>query len=47
MVFLAYQGFGLITNAAEDVNNPVTTLPRVIYLSIILVITIYISVSLA
>lgn len=47
VVFLAYQGFGLITNAAEDITNPETTLPRAIYLSIILVIIIYVSVSLA
>lgn len=47
VVFLAYQGFGLITNAAEDITNPETTLPRAIYLSIALVIIIYVSVSLA
>jgi amino acid transporter len=47
IVFLAYQGFGLITNAVEDINNPETTLPRAIYLSIVLVIIIYVSVSLA
>lgn len=47
MVFLAYQGFGLITNAAEDINNPEITLPRAIYLSVILVTVIYISVSFA
>lgn len=47
IVFLAYQGFGLITNAVEDINDPETTLPRAIYLSIALVILIYISVSLA
>ncbi len=41
IVFLAYQGFGLITNAAEDIIDPETTLPRAIYLSIALVISIY------
>ena len=30
MVFLAYQGFGLITNAAEDIINSEMTLPRAI-----------------
>ena len=40
MVFLAYQGFGLITNAAEDIINPEMTLPRAISLSIVLVIII-------
>lgn len=46
MVFLAYQGFELITNAAEDISNPEITLPRALYLSITLVIFIYVSVSL-
>jgi len=47
MVFLAYQGFSLITNAAEDMKNPEKTLPRALYLSVVLVIIIYVSVSLA
>jgi amino acid transporter len=47
VVFLAYQGFGLITNAVEDIINPETNLPRAIYLSIALVVIIYVSVSLA
>ncbi len=47
IVFLAYQGFELITNAAEDINNPESTLPRALYLSVVLVIFIYVSVSLA
>ena len=47
MVFLAYQGFGLITNAAEDIKNPEKTIPRALYLSVVLVILIYVSVSLA
>jgi amino acid transporter len=47
MVFLAYQGFGLITNAAEDMADPKRTLPRALYLSVVLVIFIYVLVSLA
>ncbi|AKB55147.1 MULTISPECIES: amino acid permease [Methanosarcina] len=47
VIFLAYQGFGLITNAAEDIINPETNLLRAIYLSIALVVIIYASVSLA
>lgn len=47
MVFLAYQGFGLITNAAEDMEDPKKTLPRALYLSVVIVIIIYVSVSLA
>ncbi len=47
IVFLAYEGFGLITNAAEEMSNPQKTLPRALYLSVFLVILIYVSVSLA
>ena len=47
IIFLAYQGFNLITNAAEDMKNPEKTLPRALYLSVVLVILIYVSVSLA
>jgi amino acid transporter len=47
IVFLAYQGFGLITNAAEDMDEPEKTLPKALYLSVLLVICIYVLVSLA
>jgi amino acid transporter len=47
VVFLAYEGFGLITNAAEDMASPGTTLPRALYLSVISVMVIYVAVSLA
>lgn len=47
IVFLAYEGFGLITNAAGDMENPSVTLPRALYLSVVMVIAIYVAVSLA
>ena len=47
VVFLAYEGFGLITNAAEDMSNPQKTLSKALYLSVLIVILIYVSVSLA
>ena len=40
IVFLAYEGFGLITNAAEDMKNPTKTLPQALYLSVFIVIII-------
>jgi amino acid transporter len=46
IVFLAYEGFGLIVNAAEDMQNPRKMLPRALYSSVIIVIFIYVSVSL-
>jgi amino acid transporter len=45
ILFLGYEGFGLITNAAEDMNEPKKILPRALYLSIIIVITIYVFVA--
>lgn len=47
IVFLAYEGFGLITNSAEDMKNPEKTLPKALYLSMIFVVLIYIGVSVA
>jgi amino acid transporter len=45
IVFLAYEGFGLITNSAGDMENPQKTLPRALYISVIAVILIYVAVS--
>jgi amino acid transporter len=41
ILFLGYEGFGLITNATEDMTEPKKMLPKAIYLSIIIVIAIY------
>jgi len=46
IVFLAYEGFGLITNTAEDMENPKKTLPRALYLAVIITMIIYVLVSL-
>lgn len=46
ILFVAYEGFGLITNAAEDLKNPQKNLPRALYLSVFIVIGIYLAVSL-
>ncbi|MCB2194849.1 MAG: APC family permease [Bacteroidetes bacterium] len=43
--FLSYMGFGLITNASENMKNPGRNVPRAIYISIVVVMFIYISVS--
>ncbi len=47
VVFIAYEGFGLITNAAEDMKNPSKTLPKALYMSVLIVIGIYATVSIA
>jgi amino acid transporter len=46
VLFIGYEGFGLITNAAADMRNPRTLLPRALYTSVILVIALYLVVSL-
>lgn len=43
--FLSYMGFGLITNASENLKNPHKNVPRAIYSSIFIVIVIYVLIS--
>jgi len=43
--FLSYMGFGLITNASENLKNPRKNVPRAIYSSIFIVIVIYVLIS--
>jgi amino acid transporter len=47
ILFLGYPGFGLITNAAEDMKEPGKMLPKAIYLSIIIVIAVYVLIAFA
>ncbi len=47
VVFLTYEGFGLVTNAAEDMKNPKKTLPMALYISVVIVILIYVFTSIA
>ncbi len=44
--FLSYMGFGLITNASENIDNPRKNVPRAIYISITFVMFIYVFISL-
>jgi amino acid transporter len=45
VLFIGYEGFGLVTNAAGDMRNPRAMLPRALYASVILVIIIYLAVA--
>ncbi len=45
IIFVAYEGFELIANAAEDIKNPTKNLPRAFYISVITVIALYILIS--
>jgi len=44
IIFLAYEGFELIANAAKDVKNP-SVLPKAFYASVIFVIFLYVAIS--
>jgi amino acid transporter len=45
IIFLAYEGFELIANAARDVKNPTKNLPRAYYTAVLFVIGLYILIS--
>lgn len=45
VIFVAYEGFELIANSAEDVRDPGRTLPRALYLSVGIVIATYVLVA--
>jgi amino acid transporter len=45
VLFIGYEGFGLVTNAAADMRDPRRLLPRALYTSVILVIVIYLAVA--
>jgi amino acid transporter len=45
VLFIGYEGFGLITNAAGDMDDPHKMLPRALYTAVILVIIIYLAVA--
>jgi amino acid transporter len=45
--FLSYMGFGLITNSSEHMEDPSRNVPRAIYISIGIVMFIYVAVSVA
>jgi len=42
VVFLAYEGFGLITNTAEDLAQPERELPRALLISVVITIFVYV-----
>jgi amino acid transporter len=47
ITFFAFEGFRIITNAAEDMKDPARTLPRAIMVAIGSVMVLYIATSLA
>jgi len=45
IIFVAYEGFELIANAAEEIQNPTKNLPRAFYGSVVFVIVLYILIA--
>lgn len=47
IVFMSYEGFGLVANTAEDIRQPKKNLPRSLYISVLLVMLVYALVNIA
>ena len=47
VTFFAYEGFRIVTNAAEDMLDPARTLPRAIMTAIVLVMVVYVGIAIA
>ncbi len=45
VIFVAYEGFELIANAAPDITEPKRNIPRAYYISVIFVILLYVTIS--
>jgi len=45
IIFIAYEGFELIANSAEEIQDPTKNLPRAFYGSVVIVIALYILIS--
>ncbi|WP_457746219.1 APC family permease [Sulfurimonas sp.] len=45
IIFVAYEGFELIANSAEDIKEPRKNLPRAFYASVVIVIALYVLIS--
>lgn len=45
VIFVAYEGFELIANASEDIVDPQSNLPKAFFISVILVIVLYILIA--
>lgn len=45
VIFVAYEGFGLIANAAPDIRNPKKNIPKAYYIAVGFVIVLYILIA--
>lgn len=45
LLYVTYEGFGVVTNSADDMRNPAKELPRAMFMALGIVIAVYIAVS--
>ncbi|RXK14088.1 amino acid transporter [Halarcobacter mediterraneus] len=45
IIFVAYEGFELISNSAEEIKSPNKNLPKAFYISVVLVIILYLLIA--
>ncbi len=45
VIFVAYEGFELIANASDDIENPDKNIPRAFYISVVFVVILYILIA--
>ncbi|MCW2654278.1 MAG: hypothetical protein QOE41_3808 [Mycobacterium sp.] len=45
LLFVTYEGFGVVTNSAGEMRNPGKQLPRAMYLALVIVVAVYVLVS--
>lgn len=45
LLYVTYEGFGVVTNSAGDMRNPAKELPRAMFLALGIVIVVYLAVS--
>jgi basic amino acid/polyamine antiporter, APA family len=47
LTFIAFQGFEVISQASEEIRNPKRNIPRAVFLSLLIVVPIYLLVAIA
>ncbi len=45
LLYVTYEGFGVVTNSAGNMSNPRKQLPRAMYLALAIVVTVYVVVA--
>ena len=45
LLYVTYEGFGVVTNSAGDMSNPAKELPRAMFLALGIVVVVYVVIS--